>query len=81
MPANSPMPNSSTNTCNVRISLCAVDGSAVTVKYRHGPDRDQIMQFRFKGKVILREQITSQPQDLNYAQAYTSIGPSAIFFD
>ncbi|MHB9133021.1 MAG: alpha/beta hydrolase family protein [Armatimonadota bacterium] len=70
------MPACHAGACNMRVSLCSA-GHIETVRYRHTADIDQVIQFRFKGKVTLRVQMTSQP-----AQNYmTLVGPSAIFLD
>ena len=53
------------------------DGATETVRYLHGPDCDQFFQFRFRGNVTLRVQMTSQPE----AHYLTLVGPSALFLD
>ncbi|MHB9025355.1 MAG: alpha/beta hydrolase family protein [Armatimonadota bacterium] len=71
------MPACADGSCFMRVSLVAAGGTTETVRYHHTAEYDQIIQFRFKGKVTLRVQMTSQPER-NYL---TLVGPSAVFFD
>lgn len=61
----------------MRVSLRDAEGWTETVRYSHGPDSDQLFQFRFRGDVTLRVQMTSQPE-VHYL---TLVGPSALFLD
>jgi hypothetical protein len=63
--------------CHMRVSLSNAGGETETVRYRHTADRDQVFQFRFTGKAVLRLRMTSQPVQ-NYL---TLVGPSALFLD
>ena len=71
------MPACRAGSCTMRVSLRGAEGWTETVRYTHTATCDQYFQFRFRGKVTLRIQMTSQPED----HTRTLVGPSALFLD
>jgi dienelactone hydrolase len=71
------MPAAHAGSCTMRVSLRSAEGWTETVRYLHTADCDQYFQFRFRGNVTLRVEMTSQPE-VHYE---TLVGPSALFLD
>ena len=74
------MPASPREGANVRVSVIGAGGATETVVYRHSNLADQILQFRFRGEVTLRVQVTARPPQ-PISLIGTQIGPSALFLD